>query len=212
VFYTLAREYAVFDQWHCQATPTMPNRYFVLSASSSGLAQNNNTAMYIGFKQKSIFRHLNDNGHDWMSYFLESPTPLVFKDVRRRDARKKFRHMKQFYEDVRAGVLPAFSFIDPRYGHLPYFPQNDDHPAADVSLGQKMMKNIYEALRRSPLWESTLFIITYDEHGGFYDHVPFPVVGVPNPDGKVSPDPDYKFDYLGPRGIFIFFFFFEKKK
>lgn len=79
-------------------------------------------------------------------------------------------------------------------------PANDDHPSHDVYQGQMFVKEVYETLRSSPQWNETLFIITYDEHGGFFDHVPTPVSGVPSPDGIVGPDPfDFKFDRLGVR-------------
>eukprot|EP00160_Parvularia_atlantis_P008556 Unigene1782_Nuclearia_a/m.5537 Unigene1782_Nuclearia_a/g.5537 ORF Unigene1782_Nuclearia_a/g.5537 Unigene1782_Nuclearia_a/m.5537 type:complete len:357 (-) Unigene1782_Nuclearia_a:58-1128(-) len=197
---TLAREFAVFDKWYCSHPgPTMPNRYYAMSATSNGLATNDVLPIILGFPQRSIFRALNDAGHDWVSYFLEAPTPLVFKDVRRQDARGKFHHLNDFFEHVKVGNLPVFTHIDPRYGYLPFNPPNDDHPDHDVSLGQQLMKDVYEALRASPIWESTLFIITYDEHGGFFDHVPIPTRGVPNPDGLESENPPCKFDYLGPR-------------
>ncbi|CAA0833501.1 Non-specific phospholipase C2 [Striga hermonthica] len=79
-------------------------------------------------------------------------------------------------------------------------PANDDHPSHDVHQGQMFVKEVYEALRSGPQWNETLLVITYDEHGGFYDHVPTPNVGVPSPDGIVGPDPFYfKFDRLGVR-------------
>ena len=71
--------------------------------------------------------------------------------------------------------------------------------SADVSEGQKLFKRVYEILRKSPLWNDTLLLITYDEHGGFYDHVPTPLDGIPNPDGLVSEDPPFTFDRLGVR-------------
>lgn len=79
-------------------------------------------------------------------------------------------------------------------------PGNDDHPSHDVSEGQKFVKEVYEALRNSPQWNEILFVIIYDEHGGFYDHVATPVEGVPSPDGIVGPDPfKFQFDRLGVR-------------
>lgn len=69
---------------------------------------------------------------------------------------------------------------------------NDQHPDHSVREGERLMKNVYEALRKSPKWNETLFIITYDEHGGFYDHVSPPQEGVPSPDGK---DNIYGFDF-----------------
>ncbi|KAL1089980.1 hypothetical protein V6Z11_D07G057600 [Gossypium hirsutum] len=79
-------------------------------------------------------------------------------------------------------------------------PANDDHPSHDVANGQKLVKEVYETLRASPQWNETLLVITYDEHGGFYDHVKTPFVNVPNPDGNTGPAPSFfKFDRLGVR-------------
>lgn len=90
--------------------------------------------------------------------------------------------------------------IEQRYFDCKEFPANDDHPSHDVARGQRFVKEVYETLRASPQWNETALIITYDEHGGFYDHVPTPVVGVPQPDGIVGPDPYYfKFERLGVR-------------
>ncbi|KAF7113403.1 hypothetical protein RHSIM_RhsimUnG0128600 [Rhododendron simsii] len=87
-----------------------------------------------------------------------------------------------------------------RYYDLKILPGNDDHPSHDVSQGQKFVKEVYEALRSSPQWNEMLFIIMYDEHGGFFDHVPTPVTGVPSPDGIVGPEPyNFQFDRLGVR-------------
>jgi phospholipase C len=71
----------------------------------------------------------------------------------------------------------------------------------DVAQGQKLIKEVYEALRASPQWNEILLIITYDEHGGFHDHVPTPVADVPSPDGLVGSAPPYSFDFkrLGVR-------------
>ena len=79
-------------------------------------------------------------------------------------------------------------------------PGNDDHPSHDVYEGQMFVKEVYEILRRSPQWNETLLVITYDEHGGFYDHVATPVRGVPSPDGIVGSEPYlFGFDRLGVR-------------
>lgn len=77
---------------------------------------------------------------------------------------------------------------------------NDDHPSHDVANGQKLVKEVYETLRTSPQWNQSLLVITYDEHGGFYDHVQTPYVNVPSPDGNTAPPPTFfKFDRLGVR-------------
>lgn len=90
--------------------------------------------------------------------------------------------------------------VEQRYWDVRGLPGNDDHPSHDVSEGQKFVKEVYELLRASPQWNEMLFVITYDEHGGFYDHVPTPVDGVPSPDGIVGPEPyKFRFDRLGVR-------------
>ena len=95
--------------------------------------------------------------------------------------------------------------IEQRYLDSKLLPGNDDHPSHDISSGQKLIKEVYEALRSSPQWNEMLFIIIYDEHGGFYDHVPTPVEGVPSPDDIHGPAPyNFKFDRLGVRVPAIF--------
>lgn len=104
-----------------------------------------------------------------------------------------------FKRHCKEGKLPNYVVVEQRYFDLKILPGNDDHPSHDVSEGQKFVKEVYEALRSSPQWNEILFVITYDEHGGFYDHIPTPV-GVPSPDDIVGPEPFFfKFDRLGVR-------------
>ncbi|CAM8912631.1 unnamed protein product [Rhodiola kirilowii] len=106
----------------------------------------------------------------------------------------------KFKKHARNGKLPSFTVIEPRYFDIKGKPANDDHPSHDVANGQKLVKEVYETLRRSPQWNETLLVITYDEHGGFYDHVTTPYVGVPYPDGIMGRAPYFfKFDRLGVR-------------
>lgn len=108
--------------------------------------------------------------------------------------------MDAFYRDAAAGELPAYSWINPRSGMdiATGIGSNDQHPDHDVAAGELFLKEIYEGLRASPNWNETLLVITYDEHGGFWDHVPPP--GAPVPDTKASyPDFNYTFDRLGVR-------------
>lgn len=105
-----------------------------------------------------------------------------------------------FERHCKEGKLPNYVVIEPRYFKVLSAPANDDHPKNDVAEGQNLVKEIYEALRASPQWNEILFVVVYDEHGGYYDHVPTPVTGVPNPDGLVGGPPfNFKFDRLGVR-------------
>ena len=79
--------------------------------------------------------------------------------------------IETFFSDAAAGTLPNFSIVDPQFFGVG---ANDDHPDHDITLGQALIASIYEALAQSPQWKSSLLVITYDEHGGFFDHVPPP--------------------------------------
>jgi hypothetical protein len=105
-----------------------------------------------------------------------------------------------FHLDAAKGNLPNYVVVEPRYYDLESGPANDDHPSHDIAQGQALIKDVYETLRASPQWNELLLLITYDEHGGFYDHVPTPQTGVPNPDGILGPAPEnFNFDRLGVR-------------
>ncbi|KAJ6345552.1 hypothetical protein OIU78_008246 [Salix suchowensis] len=105
-----------------------------------------------------------------------------------------------FKTHAKQGKLPGYAVLEQRYMDMKIVPANDDHPSHDVYQGQMFVKEVYETLRASPQWNETLLVITYDEHGGFYDHVATPVSGVPSPDGIVGPEPFlFKFDRLGVR-------------
>ncbi|KAL8170155.1 hypothetical protein V2J09_021959 [Rumex salicifolius] len=120
---------------------------------------------------------------------------------------RNFNYLKHFHQfdmefksHCKKGKLPNYVAIEQRFFDIKNLPANDDHPHHDIYEGQKFVKEVYEALRSSPQWNKMLFIVVYDEHGGFYDHVPTPVDGVPNPDGLVSPAPyNFNFDRLGVR-------------
>jgi len=101
--------------------------------------------------------------------------------------------METFFYDLQSGDLPVFSWLDPAYFDREKFPASDQHPDHDVTEGEKLMKRVYEAVRQSPIWEDTLLLIFYDEHGGFFDHVPPPVAV--SPDGRVATDVDPPFNF-----------------
>jgi phospholipase C len=89
-----------------------------------------------------------------------------------------------FLDDVAAGRLPAVSWIDPHFKDLKVLgpDSNDDHAPSDVLAGQDLVLTLYHALSSAPTWSKTLFVVTYDEHGGFYDHVEPPAASDDNPD------------------------------
>merc|ERR1712137_1259692 len=197
---TLATSFALVDRWHASIPgPTQPNRMFVFSATSDGAANNNDAHIAIGYPQRSIFDSLYDAGHSFGVYYSDFPGALILRHLREPKYWPYIKQIHQFYNDCQSGVLPSFSFLEPRWFTVGDIGASDQHPPHNVALGEYIIANVYEAIRNSPLWEKTLLIVTYDEHGGFFDHVPTPILHVPNPDGKVSRDPPFAFERLGVR-------------
>ncbi|XP_047331519.1 non-specific phospholipase C6-like [Impatiens glandulifera] len=202
VYAEFVREFAVFNRWFSSVPgPTQPNRLFVYSATSSGATYNDKLHLSLGYPQKTIFDSLYENDIDFGIYYDHIPATLFYKNLRKIKYAFRFHHYRlSFKEHAKDGKLPNLTVIEPRYFDVFGNPANDDHPSHDVANGQKLVKEVYEALRASPQWNQTLFVITYDEHGGFFDHVPTPIINVPNPDDKISPPPNFfKFDQLGVR-------------
>ncbi|KAG0487573.1 hypothetical protein HPP92_009668 [Vanilla planifolia] len=201
VFATLVQEFAVFDRWFSSIPgPTQPNRLFVYSATSHGAIRHDVLDLLRGYPQRTIFDSLHDDGHDFAVYFQIFPTTLFYRNMRKLKYASKFHWFSAFREHARAGRLPSLSVIEPRYFDIVGAEADDDHPAHDVGKGQMLVKDVYDTLRSSPQWNESLLIVTYDEHGGFFDHVETPYVGVPNPDGLRGPSPFFfEFDRLGVR-------------
>lgn len=198
----LATEYAVFDRWFASVpASTQPNRFYIHSATSFGAMSNVREDLVQGFPQKTIFDSISNAGHSFGIYYQNIPATLFYRNLRKLKYVNKFHdYTLKFKQHASRGILPNYVVVEQRYFDLKVLPANDDHPSHDVSQGQAFVKEVYETLRASPQWEEMLFVITYDEHGGFYDHVPTPVNNVPNPDGLVGPEP-YYFDFkrLGVR-------------
>jgi phospholipase C len=93
--------------------------------------------------------------------------------------------------------LPAYSFIEPRYFNFLWKRANDQHPDHDVALGEDLTARVYEAVRSSPNWPNTLLVVTWDEHGGTYDHAVPPTAQPPG--GGSSANPPFDFSRYGPR-------------
>lgn len=213
VITTLAREFAVCDHWFSSMPgPTWPNRFFIHAASSGGLDHSPSTAtiatsiLFNGytFDNGTVYDRLDDDGRSWTIYHGDAfPQTLAISGMTVRAAEGRFKDFEDFAEDVNnPGFTTSYSFIEPDYHSLSDFVcGNSQHPKDDVTRGEALIKRVYETIRNSPHWESGVLLITYDEHGGFYDHVPPPQAVAP---GDTPTDPDnvrFGFDFtrLGVR-------------
>lgn len=200
VLSTLAQEYAVFDNWYSSIPgPTQPNRLMFYSGTSYGRIHDPSWEHWIEGEyapQRTFFNDLEDSGKSWKIYYSDFPTSMEMSQLR--PLIYKVRPMIEFYRDLANGNLPEYTFLEPRWFDFGEWKENDQHPPHSVTYGEYFIKDIYESLYASPIWNNSLLIITYDEHGGLFDHVP-PPQHVPNPDGRISTDPPYNFTTLGVR-------------
>lgn len=181
----LARGYAVCDHWFAPVpTQTIPNRAFAAAATSQGRMDNHVKV----FTCPSIFGRLGAAKLDW-AIFGYSRDPLTRTDYpdTLHAPNEHFGHFRDFQSRAAKGTLPAYTFLEPDFGSA----GNSQHPNYDVAAGEKFLHDIYYALHAGPAWKDTLLVVTYDEHGGNFDHVPPPANAVP-PDASVG---EFGFDF-----------------
>jgi len=161
VSYALADAYGLCNRWFCSVMgPTWPNRYYLHCGTSGGMMRNDVITL------RSIFHVLDELGISSGYYSSNLPFCAAYGYT-------NFRPIAEFYGSAAAGTLPALSIVDPILTALDTI-GNDDHPPADVRDGQAFLASVHDALAQSPQWNRSLLVVTYDEHGGFYDHVPPP--------------------------------------
>jgi phospholipase C len=223
VISSLAHHYALCDHWFASIpTQTFCNRSFVHAGTSSGYVNNGGGGPVFVNDTPTIFDLLESAGKSWNvfvgGWLLQSFTLLTQRQMWKYALTKHFAHFKDFLAAAaKKGGLPAYSFIEPIYfDSLVWGPENDAHPEcnpyefygpANLHRGEALVATIYNAIRNSPDWESTLLIVMFDEHGGCYDHVPPPTSS--QCDVAIAPDKiipagqpggiGFKFDRLGPR-------------
>jgi phospholipase C len=213
VLNTLAKAFSVCDNWHASIPgPTWPNRLFACGASSAGLDHSPTTAEMVtwetidgfAFPNGSIFDalHRSAPNNGWRVYAGDHfPMAAALKGIEVLEVCS----LNDFTRDVASSVYPwLYTWIEPNYGdtlHNTYRGGNSQHPIDDVTPGEVLIKTIYEAIRNSPHWDTSLLIVTWDEHGGFYDHVAPPTAIPPGdtPVGDKFNQYHFGFDRYGVR-------------
>jgi len=228
VLSTLAKGFAVFDAWFAAVpSQTYCNRSFFHASTSHGFVTNKHGGGYDKWldaaQRPTIFNRLEEAGIAWKVYFdemqLVSLTGILHAPVLEEHWRTgRFGHMSEFYEDAAAGRLPAYAFIEPRmvYDHNDFHPpfgalresrvdgsEVVDSAVSDVRAGEKLVADVYNAVKASATPDgsnamNTLLLITFDEHGGTYDHVPPPAATPPVADDAPG-EMGFAFDRLGVR-------------
>lgn len=233
VMYQLATEFAICDHWFSSLPgPTWPNRFFVHGASSAGLDHSPtgedmiDMAGGLVYPHGSIYNRLHEAGLNYKLYAdthnAYSDNPFDLPSIAQVSA---IKGISELFDIVNIDFLAAnvqgnmpggysyqYTFIEPHYGDIEnnsYQGGSSQHPMDDTYGGEALIKAVYEAIRNSPIWNSSLLIITYDEHGGFYDSVQppkydpsvQPPMAAPPDDGSSSEYNQFgfKFDQYGVR-------------
>ncbi|KAJ5475129.1 hypothetical protein N7539_008195 [Penicillium diatomitis] len=201
----LVNEFTTFNYWHsCVPGPTNPNRLCAVAGTPDGHGTNDNDFDVSAIPIKSIFEVASSKNITWKNYdgtngaFLSD---AMFFEWTAANAKSNVVPLEHFFQDALLGTLPKLSYINPSCCGID---TNSMHPSGQISTGQVLLKQIYDSLRASPQWEKTMLLITFDETGGFYDHVAPPLAVRPDDktytetakDGSVY---TLNFDRLGGR-------------
>lgn len=201
----LAAEFALMDAYHASFPgPSTPQHLFIMSATSAGCTNTEEPYRCQAgrtYPQKTVFQNLLEANKTFAYYYNDTAWNTFLEFFNTKEGAAGVQNYDAFYHAAKTGTLPNFAFMLPREGTNATTGEgsNDDHPCHDVALGEKLLKDTYEALRAGPAWNRTLLIVTYDDAGGFYDHAPLPTEGVPPPDDVPSCSSKTAFDYLGNR-------------
>ncbi len=199
--YSFARSFALANRWFCSAPcQTLPNRRFLMAGTASGVISSNPLRIVKdpAPPNGTIFDRLDAHGISWGGYFTDLPYAAIIPSV----VEKHWRHLHgvhRFVTDCASGALPSVSFVDPEVGLLsaigsalraiPFAERPADWLATvggseedpqDMSYGEGWAYEKVTSVLHSPAWPRALLIYTYDEHGGYYDHVPPPAAVPPD--------------------------------
>jgi phospholipase C len=197
-YYGLGETFPVCDRYFCSTlAQTFPNRRFLIAGTAAGNVSTDVTALLDAKSPPNgtILDRLEAHGISWLNYFADLPTIGAVPDAYVKYHAKAVPNT-QFATDAAAGKLPSFCIVDPDFGH-----QSEENPQ-DLRVGEQFAAGIINAAMHGPGWDKTILIWTYDEHGGYYDHVPPPAAikpdGIP-PDLPPSPGVHPAYDRYGFR-------------
>jgi phospholipase C len=200
VTYALASHFPVSDRYFCSVLgQTLPNRRYYFSGTSSGQVNDDDSALFVSAANGTIFDRLDAADVDWLVYYDGTPSPFYFPNFRDNPLQvARCVNNSQFFTDAAAGRLPAVAYLEENFTY-----QSEENPQ-NIAYGENFVRSVAAACMNSPQWHKMALFITYDEHGGYYDHVPPPSAVIPDdipPDLKLSPKGTYpaQFDRYGFR-------------
>jgi phospholipase C len=202
-YYSLAKTFTLANRWFCSApAQTYPNRRFYMAGTASGIISTDTSNVTTYPANGTIWDQLSKHGVSWRNYFSDAPTTAIMVDTLFRHP-LNIGPIAEFFLDAAAGTLPSVSLVDCNMGAIqgeipsiigmlpapiPTFAadpdlvlettcQSEEHPE-DIQLGEQFVASVVNAVMCGPAWHKTLLVWLYDEHGGYYDHVP-PAAAIP---------------------------------
>ena len=176
VTYALARVFPVSDRYFGSVLgQTYPNRRFLFAGTASGTISDDPRDFAVRAPNGTIFDRLDAAGISWRVYYDNAPSPFILPNFSGNptDVARCVKN-PQFFTDAAAGQLPQVTFVEPNFKY-----QSEENPQ-DVNFGENFLSRVAAAVMNGPQWKSTALLVTYDEHGGYYDHVPPPPAITPD--------------------------------
>jgi len=188
--YSLVKQFPIGQRYFSSVlAQTYPNRRFLFTGTASGLVATNSQTFQTPAANGTFFDRLDDHKIEWANYYQNAASALIVPGFFTPARKPRIKKMDAFYTDAAAGRLPAFTMLDPQYSTT-----SEENPQ-DIQVGEEFVARVVKALMHAPTWKNTALFITYDEHGGYYDHVPPPAAIMPD---SIAPMPVPGYPTLAP--------------
>jgi phospholipase C len=195
-YYSLARTFPIADRYFCSVlAQTYPNRRYLLAATSIGQVNDTLPALTDYPANGTIFDQLDKHAITWKDYYTTLPSVALFPPLYLKNIGTKVVPIADFFADAKAGSLPGYCLVEPDYEH-----QSEENPQ-NIVAGEAFVASVVDAVINGPAWDKTLLIWTYDEHGGYYDHVPPPAALPPDSIPPAVPAGQSAYDGFGRYGF-----------
>jgi phospholipase C len=184
--YSLASTFPVADRWFAPVMgQTQPNRRYLMAATSAGMVDDILPENLLPASGGTIFDRLDNHQIPWRNYYSSLPPTCTMFPGQAIEGNASIVPIAQFFADAKSGNLPGFAIIDPDFGKC-----SGENPQNIVHC-EVFAASVVKAVMDSPAWPRTLLVWTFDEGGGYYDHVPPPPAVAPDDDGPLFPATAY---------------------
>jgi phospholipase C len=174
-YYSMAQTFPIADRYFCSVLgQTYPNRRYLLAATSIGQVDDTTPALTDYPPNGTIYDQLDKHSITWKDYYTTLATTELYPPLYLKNNGTKVVPIADFFTDAAAGTLPNYSLVEPNYG------TTSEEDPQNIAQGEAFAASVINAVISGPAWDKTALLWTYDEHGGYYDHVPPPAAIPPD--------------------------------